>query len=301
MSRQSQLQFQPTRGAGGASTGSSRREILRSTAEQTKELLPNILALRPQDPPIGYYCQYSRVRALNPQYNPNLSTQIEVINDDTFDTAIRLGNVIGPSSTSNGKNVCVLNMASEKHAGGGWLRGALAQEEELCYRSSLSFTLKRRFYPIAARDALYSPTVVVFRENFTNGHRLMDLQRPESLPSVSVISIAALRRPSVNNRLSPPRYVRVADREAMKEKMRTTLRIAAFNKHRKLVLGALGCGAFGNPKDEVATCWVEVLQEQEFRGWWENITFAVLDNTAHLPTSDGNFDTFHSKLHGMMV
>ncbi|EAU35668.1 predicted protein [Aspergillus terreus NIH2624] len=280
---------------------SNRRELLRSVAEETKTLLPNILALRPQDPPTGIYLQRERIRALGSRYNPNLSAQVEVVNADTFDTAIRLANSPGTPNGTDAKKVCVLNMASEKHAGGGWLRGALAQEEELCYRSSLSFTLKRRFYPIRDNDALYSPNVVIFREGFTNGHRLMDLQRPELLPAVSVISIAALRRPSVNHRLSPPAYVRPADRETMKDKMRSILRIAAFNKHRKLVLGALGCGAFANPKEEVANCWAAVLREPEFQGWWENIVFAVLDNTAHLTNSDGNFDTFHSTLHGLRL
>ncbi|KAL4892152.1 hypothetical protein BDV59DRAFT_58217 [Aspergillus ambiguus] len=281
-------------------SGSNRREVLKSTAEETKAILPNILALRPQDPPTGIYLQRAKIRSLDARYNPNLSAQIEVVNADTFDTAIRLADS-GAANGTNAGNVCVLNMASEKHAGGGWLRGALAQEEELCYRSSLSFTLKRRFYPMRENDAIYSPSVVVFRESFTNRHRLMDLQRPETLPAVSVISIAALRRPSVNHRLSPPAYVRPADRETMKDRMRSVLRIAAFNKHRKLVLGALGCGAFANPKEEVANCWAAILQEPEFRGWWENIVFAVLDNTAHLANSDGNFGTFHSTLHGLRL
>jgi Uncharacterized protein conserved in bacteria (DUF2263) len=49
--------------------------------------------------------------------------RIRVVDGDSFDTAIDLGD-----------GVVVLNMANAKHAGGGWLRGAMAQEEELCYR-----------------------------------------------------------------------------------------------------------------------------------------------------------------------
>ena len=49
--------------------------------------------------------------------------RIKVINGDTFDTAIAMG-----------KNVVVLNMANPQVGGGGWKMGAMAQEEELCYR-----------------------------------------------------------------------------------------------------------------------------------------------------------------------
>jgi uncharacterized protein (TIGR02452 family) len=177
----------------------------------------------------------------------------------------------------------------------------LKPRRELCYRSSLIFTLKLRYYPLGNRDAIYSPTVIVFRENFGDGHSLMDLQRPGSLPIVSVVSMAAVRRPEVDQSTQPPSYKCVEDRDLMKDKMRVILRIAAYNKHRKLVLGALGCGAFENPKEEVARCWAEVLQEPEFQGWWERMVFAVLENTNELAKSKGNFDVFHTSLHGLRV
>ncbi|KAE8352833.1 hypothetical protein BDV28DRAFT_119985 [Aspergillus coremiiformis] len=282
-------------------TGSNRRAVLSSTAAETKALLPQILAVLPQAPSTGLLRSHDKTPILDPKYSPNLSTQVEVVNGDTFDIAINLARPTGPHNSINPGTICILNMASEKRAGGGWLRGALAQEEELCYRSSLSFTLKLRYYPLGNRDAIYSPTVVVFRENFNAGHKLMDLQKPESLPVVSVVSMAALRRPEVDRNTQPPRYQHVADRALMKDKMRLILRIAAYNKHRKLVLGALGCGAFDNPKEEVANCWAEVLEEPEFQGWWENIVFAVLENTSDLAKSKGNFSVFHTRLHGLRV
>ena len=82
-----------------------------------------------------------------------------------------------------------------------------------------------------------------------------------------------------------------------KEKMRLCLRMAASRGHGLLVLGALGCGAFGNPPEEVAACWLEVLRDDEFGGgWWREIWFAVFDGR-----NEGNFEVFERVLGGQEV
>ncbi len=189
-------------------------------------------------------------------------------------------------------------MANGTHGGGGWLRGALAQEEALCYRTSLSFTLKRRFYPLPVLSGIYSPSVVIIRQNLSLGHELLDLKHPEDLPIISAISVAAIRDPAVTN--DGKEYKRKEDRETMKAKMRMVLRIARGNGHRRLVLGALGCGAFNNPREEVVACWREVFGEAEFgSGCWESVVFAVLDDGGK--DGDGNFGVFWRGLEGVVV
>ncbi|KAL4778024.1 hypothetical protein BJX76DRAFT_352913 [Aspergillus varians] len=275
----------------------NKNAILQATAQETQKHIPTVLSLRPDAPPTGYICLPSRYTPLSSKFFPNLSTRVQVVEGDTYDVAIQLTNT---RATNNGntKPICVLNMASEHRAGGGWLKGSMAQEEALCYRSTLSATLKRQFYPLKLLEAIYSPTVVVFRENYNNNHRMMNLQQPHSLPVVSVISVAAIRKPDVNTRTHPPTYEDPEDRMKMMEKMRVTLRVAVHNRHRSLVLGALGCGAFMNPKEEVADCWVKVLQEQEFRGWFNDVIFAVLKDTNQ---PNDNFTVFHKKLNGLRV
>ncbi|PYH99101.1 hypothetical protein BO71DRAFT_314890 [Aspergillus ellipticus CBS 707.79] len=293
--------FRPINAESRATAARDRRALLRLTAEETQSLLPGILMVVPRAPPTAHSCSHTRYIALNPRFSPKLSTQVEVLFGDTFDIAIRLSNPSRHFRQSGTQNVCVLNMANERTPGGGWLNGAMAQEEALCYRSSLSLTLKERYYPIGERDAIYSPSVVIFRENFTQGHGLMNLQKPELLPVVSVISVAALEGPEVDHTTSPPSYKHTSDRELMKDKMRSILRIAGYKKHRRIILGALGCGAFANPNVAVAECWAEVLQEVEFQGWWERLIFAVLDDTAKVAQGNSNFDVFRERLHGLRI
>ncbi len=278
----------------------TRSTLLAHTAAETKALLPNILSTTPNSPPHSHRYDPSTLPLLDPRQCPNLlRTAIRVLNSDTIDAALSL---TPPSSSSASKPVLILNMANAYHSGGGWLRGALAQEEALCYRSSLSFTLKNRYYPIPEAGGIYSPSVVVIRESMAQGHGLLDLTTPDDLPVVSVVSVAAINRPSVSKDADGKEGYRYrVDREVMKEKMRVVLRVAAANGHHVLVLGALGCGAFGNPRGEVVECWKEIFAESEFQGgWWETVTFAVME-----PGEDrdgkGNFGVFWRGLDGLMV
>ncbi|KAL2215784.1 hypothetical protein M432DRAFT_111061 [Thermoascus aurantiacus ATCC 26904] len=279
-----------------------RRKVLAETAKETKELLPNILKTVPHAPPNGYLYAPPKPPVLNRRFCPGfLPIEIKVVDADTFDTAIGLAKCEQYMTVRDKRPVCVLNMANARSAGGGWINGALAQEEALCYRSSLSFTLKLRYYPLQDDQAIYSPTVVIIRESLKEGHRLLDLSKPEELPVVSVISIAALCRPPLTDD-GRPKYKNPKDRELTKEKMRIILRIAAYHGHRRLVLGAFGCGAFLNPREEVADCWAEVFDEAEFKGgWWESIIFAVMDDLGEGKNGNGNFGVFYRKLHGTVL
>ena len=299
-SRRANLKIKPP-----AIPSSKRSVLLAAVAEETKELLPGVLKITADAPPNGELVKPENLYPAFKSHCPNLpKTLVRVINIDTLDAAIRLSSLTA-SSVAGASNppVLVLNMANAKHAGGGWLQGAIAQEEALCYRSSLSFTLKRGFYPIPDRAVIYSPTVVVIRDSLARGHKLLDLTKPEKLPVVSVISVAAVRDPSVSRRLDSGEeiYSDGDDRDLMRSKIRMALRVAATKGHRKLVLGALGCGAFGNPKAEVVRLWKEILTEPEFSGgWWDNVVFAVLDDGGG-KDSNGNYGVFWRGLEGLAV
>ena len=275
----------------------ARSSLLSQTAAETKALLPAILEVTPNAPPHGFRYGETNLFPLKSTNCPHLpNTAIRVLNTDTIDAALSLS-----SKLPDVKPVLILNMADAHRGGGGWLHGAFAQEEALCYRSSLSFTLKNRFYPIPEAGGIYSPTVVVIRENMASGHALLDRSRPQDLPVLSVVSVAAINRPKTWKDDAGKEKYKAGDREIMKEKMRVVLRIAAGNRHRVLVLGAFGCGAFVNPRLEVVDCWKEVFDEAEFNaGWWDTVVFAVMEPNEDKDGNE-NFGVFWRGLNGVMV
>lgn len=273
-----------------------------ATAAETRTVLPDILRKLPNIQAAKAEALFlDRLAPLDPTDCPgHTKTAISVVNEDTFNAAIAL------SAASASSRVAVLNMASHSSPGGGWIRGAFAQEEMLCYRSSLSLSLHRRYYPWKQRMGLYTGDVVIIRSDMPSGHRLMGHLTPDQLPVVSAVSIAALRTPAVTTStvrladgttVDEEMYARPQDRDLTKDKMRLCLRIAAKRGHGKIVLGALGCGAFRNPPGEVARCWREVFAEAEFDGgWWESVVFAVYDTKG-----EGNFAVFEDVLGGVEV
>jgi uncharacterized protein (TIGR02452 family) len=75
-----------------------------------------------------------------------------------------------------------------------------------------------------------------------------------------------------------------------RNKIRTLFRVAKINKKTKLVLGAFGCGAYGNPPALVADLFKEILEEPEFKGAFDEICFAILEDKNS--PSGGNYAPF---------
>lgn len=144
---------------------------------------------------------------------------------------------------------------------------------------------------------------MVFRSSSTTGHVLYPTGRPFN--SLSVISIAALRDPPLTETL-PPDFKFAEDKKLTLDKIRLLLRIAALEGHSRLVLGALGCGAFNNPREKMAECFLEVFREPEFNGgWWKEVVFAVMDmekdESMKGMTGNGNFGVFWRRLNGVRI
>jgi uncharacterized protein (TIGR02452 family) len=159
-----------------------------------------------------------------------------------------------------------LNFASATNPGGGWLRGAAAQEEDICRKSTLfgSISLAEDFYNLDRNKLLYtdafiySPKVLIIRnEDFS-------LTIPRE---TAIITCAA---PNNSPGHDPELLTLIFMRRIM------NLLGAAVNfDHRHLVLGAWGCGAFANDPELVATVFKTILCDGNFAKCFDRITFAI--------------------------
>lgn len=215
-----------------------------------------------------------------------VKTPIHVVPADSLDTAQQL-------VAHRKRDILVLNMANATVPGGSYLDGAGAQEEALCRRSTLYLAIgpERKFHPIPKHGAIYSPYVLVVRKSDEEKCVTLD---PEERWWTSVISVAAITRPLLNE--SGTDFALHENKEDMRERIRTVLRVAALERKKNLVLSALGCGAFRNPPEAVAKLMKEVLREKEFSGRFEGIWFSVMDRRG-----SGNYDIFRKALDGLHI
>ena len=187
-------------------------------------------------------------------------TLVQVVNETTLQAARRF--------TESGLEPLALNFANGIHPGGGFLNGARAQEEVLCRSSALYETLvhdpmyeyhQQQPLPDSSDWTIYSPRVPVFRR---------DDGMPHDVPwLLSFITSAAPYAPRVGQ---------PASGDLLRQRIWRILAIASALGYEVLVLGAWGCGAFGNDPQRTALDFREAL-ETTYRGRFSEVVFAVTD------------------------
>ena len=162
----------------------------------------------------------------------------------------------------------VLNFANGTRPGGGWLGGALAQEEALFRSTGLFHVLDGDpMYEHHCRLSgsrfsdwtVLAPGVPVFRD--AQGLPL------DSPWCVDVISCAA---PCAHEIGQPEAG------ELMRQRIHRILSVARAFGYRALVLGAWGCGAYGNDIERTAKDFAEALAG-DFLGAFADVVFAIPD------------------------
>ncbi len=181
------------------------------------------------------------------------------------------------------KGILVLNLASAVHPGGGVRRGARAQEEDLCRKSSLLLSLEseaaKAYYDynkslnsLMGSDALMiTPQVEIIKDE--NGELLDDTV------IVSVLTCAAPNIARGMEGMGEKEY-----QDMVYNRIMGMLKCVAYLGYRHLVLGAWGCGAFGNDAHIISDLFYKALKEIEYNHHREadlfrRIDFAVLDRT----------------------
>jgi len=117
---------------------------------------------------------------------------------------------------------------------------------------------------------IYSPNILLLRDD--EGTWLTPL-------CVNVVSSAAVNVRGVGRTQKLPpqeRTERVAS--MMRERAARLLYAFELNGVRQIVLGAWGCGIFGNNVRNVAGMWADLVgrKESRFRGSFDRVVFAVL-------------------------
>ncbi|MFH9547985.1 TIGR02452 family protein [Streptomyces sp. NPDC017435] len=197
-------------------------------------------------------------------------TFVEVTGESSLEAARRLARS-GP--------VAVLNFASARNPGGGYLNGAQAQEEALCRASALYTCLleAREFYdhhrahrdPFYTDRVIHSPAVPVFRDD---RGRLLDE------PYGAGFLTSAAPNAGVVLRTAPQRASEIP--RALAVRAGRVLETAAAHGYRRLVLGAWGCGVFRNDPAQVAGAFRALLGlGGRFERTFDHVVFGVLDRT----------------------
>ncbi|RKS06389.1 uncharacterized protein (TIGR02452 family) [Nocardiopsis sp. Huas11] len=204
------------------------------------------------------------------------ATGFEVTKESTLEAVVRLAGAEDATGGAAGSgSVAALNFASARNPGGGVANGARAQEESLARSSALYALLTAcpEFYEhhraapslLYTDRVIYSPSVPVFRDD--RGGWL-----PEPVSAGFLTCAAPNRRMIERNRTGEEARIP----GVLAGRARGVLAVAADAGVDRLVLGAWGCGVFGNRPAEVARAFAEPLHG-EFEGVFAQVVFAVLD------------------------
>lgn len=177
---------------------------------------------------------------------------------------------------------CVLNFASATKPGGGFKNGKKAQEESLSRQSALYVSLLKQKemyqYHLANKHdnvykdyLIYSASVPVFRDDKTE-----QLLPKDQVFLTDVITSAAPWKAKIQESGGD---VSTLDKIIAK-RCEKILKCAIDNKVEALVLGAYGCGVFGNKPKDISHIFKELLIDKEYGKFFKVVDFAITGKTS---------------------
>lgn len=192
-------------------------------------------------------------------------TAIQVTAESTLEAARRL-----PGA------VCLV-FGSARRPGGGFLNGASAQEESVARGSGLYavetkhtglYIQKDRVRaPFYTHDMIYAPDVPVFRDR-------------DDLPLDAMFRTGLIVACAPNKSSARGKQREACDR-VLVERAGYVLALAAEKRHTTVVLGAWGCGVFGNDPHVLAEAFASMLtNEGPFAHTFRCVVFAMMDETS---------------------
>jgi len=191
-----------------------------------------------------------------------------------------------------GHPVMCLNFASATKPGGGFDNEIVSQEESLVCASALyPCQLKAQgFYQYHKKQhtslysdhMIYSPDVPFFRNDEGD---LIDQPFKASILTAAAVNATLVHKLELQN-------IALIEHD-MRIRIRKMLTLCAVQGYEHLVLGAWGCGTFGNDPEMIAELFREKLTDH-FAGCFRHIVFAIKTD------DDRIFQPFNTRFNGTM-
>ena len=188
-------------------------------------------------------------------------------------TTQKIAHQLSVAQTAPHQSLVLLNFASARHPGGGFLRGARAQEEDLCRCSGLYPTLLTQplYYKVNREQSsmvysdytIYSPHVPFFRLD----------GREECLDKPIFPSVITMPAPNTGPFLKKREGVLKDLEEPFFRRWCHVIAVAHHHQHSSLLVGAWGCGAFQGDPYLVASMAKKAIKHGT--GCINNIVFAI--------------------------
>lgn len=207
-----------------------------------------------------------RVLAARGRSATSLDVPIEVTGETTQEAAFRLAH-------EGASHLALLNFASAKNPGGGFLGGAKAQEEDLCRCSLLYLAIEPQRVYYEANRARHGTDAALYTDHLIHSPRVPFL-RVSKGPWVAPIFADVITAPAPNARHLAPAHGPALER-TFRHRARLVIALAAEHGHRELILGAWGCGAFRNDPELAADAFANALVTVEHG--FARVVFAVFD------------------------
>lgn len=169
----------------------------------------------------------------------------------------------------------VLNMASEKRKGGGVENGRIAQEECL-FRCSNLFTISDSFYPLDPLEYIYTYDATFIKDKYYG--------------LITPIVCDVITMPAIN--LNKYEY----SESLTLLKINGIINSAIENGCDNLILGAWGCGVFGNDPEIIANLFERALYRNDLYKFFKNIVFAVINDRNSVGNNYEIFKNFFNNI-----
>lgn len=248
-------------------------------AERTLEIIDTGILVRETDQidvSAAIHSSVDRTFTLSPEELEKLARE-PIVAPGTFETELLVthqSTIEALLHESAYRKTTVLNFASAKNPGGGFIGGASAQEESLARSSSLYASLTKNLTMYQYNRAhssflysdylIYSPDVLFWMND--NGD-FLDKPVPVHVITSPAPNKGAMLQHHRENELE-------ALEDTFKRRIDHMLATAFSQQSECLILGAWGCGVFQNDPVKVAGYFKELL-EGKYANCFKKIVFAI--------------------------